>query len=193
MLYIPSIVGAIDFLFKMIHTLDLPYPETCPHVWSILQDYIYEMQDLTKRGPRPKTIKEFHANFCNITSCLNATIEEAHADSNAEYSNSFVSLDGLEKQYAVLRMESSNSVDFISTGLQNSHIALVEEISSPALHFDAVNIGQLNSSSCLELLPGSLKSANNDLYESSKDPTDAFLSAISNDSGIRTDDDSLMC
>lgn len=60
-----TVVAAIDFLFKYIHTLNLPYPETCPHVWSFFQDYVYDMKDLTKKGIRTKSMKEFNLSVAN--------------------------------------------------------------------------------------------------------------------------------
>lgn len=39
---------AVDFLYKLMHVLDIDYPIACPHVWAYMQNYIYCMPKVRK-------------------------------------------------------------------------------------------------------------------------------------------------
>lgn len=40
---VPSLLRAVDVIFKVFHVLDCQYPASCQPVWTFIQKYIFEI------------------------------------------------------------------------------------------------------------------------------------------------------
>ena len=59
----PGIIKAVEFIYKTLFVLKIPYPCGSPHFYTFLQFVVYDMQDF-RAGVSKASIKKLKGLFC---------------------------------------------------------------------------------------------------------------------------------